>query len=82
MSNMAKSVGTGCGAHIDFSLPIGTVSTQTTEETVYETNDDENDYYGGVYGCYYGYTPYGYYDPFYPAADALAFGFLCGAILF
>jgi len=72
----------GCGARVDFSLPAGTVSTETVEETVTETSFVYDDYY--AYDPYWGYDPYayGYYDPWYPAGNALALGFVCGAILF
>jgi hypothetical protein len=63
----------GCGATIDFSLPEGTVSTQTTQTT-------EVVGYDSVWGGYYGYQPYGYYDPFDPFVDAMAFSLLCIAL--
>lgn len=59
----------GCGSKINFSLPSGSVSEE--EEIV----EEEEDYYGGYYS-------YGWYNPWSPAVDALAVGFLCGAILF
>lgn len=73
----------GCGARVDFSLPAGTVETETVEETVVEESFCYDDYYGS-YDPYWGYDPYayGYYDPWYPAGNALALGFVCGAILF
>lgn len=54
----------GCGALIDFSLPSGTVQTETvaTTETVW-TNT-------------YGYVSYGWLNPWDPFADALLFGAL------
>jgi ssDNA-binding Zn-finger/Zn-ribbon topoisomerase 1 len=67
---------TNCGARIDFSLPEGSV-----EESIETTTVEYEDYYDDGFGCYYGYTPYGWYDPWYPAADAMAFGLVCGAIL-
>lgn len=71
-----------CGAHVDFSLPEGTVTSETIEETTTTTTEEvyEDAYYGDP-GCYYGYTPYGYYDPWYPGADAFAMGMLCGALI-
>lgn len=78
-----QSVCSGCGANVDFSLPSGTVTTE--HETVTETVVEEDPYYEDFYGppgYYYGYQPYGYYDPYYPHANALAFGVVCGAVLF
>ncbi|MBI3073707.1 MAG: hypothetical protein HYY84_16475 [Deltaproteobacteria bacterium] len=65
----------GCGAIIDRSLMPGTVQTETVAhtETVYET------VWGHGYG-YYGYVPYGYYDPWDPFVDVLAFGCLCAVL--
>lgn len=64
-----------CGAIIDHSLAPGTVATETVAhtETVYET------VWGHGYG-YYGYTPYGYYSPWDPFVDVLAFGCLCAVL--
>jgi len=56
----------GCGALIDFSLPAGSIQTDTIETTTYET----------VWSSSYGYTSYGWLNPWDPYADALAFGFL------
>lgn len=64
----------GCGAEIDFSLPEGSV--QETAETV--TEETVEDDYLWDYGYdYYGHVGHGYYDPFYPLADALVF---CAAV--
>jgi hypothetical protein len=63
-----------CGAIFDYRLPPGTVTEETTTTTVIEEEDD--------FGCYYGYQPYGWYDPYNPYVDAVAFGVVCGAILF
>lgn len=62
----------GCGAYVDFSLPAGTISDQTITTT--ET------YYTPVWGSYYGYTPYGYYNPYDPFVDAMALSLLCCAL--
>ena len=70
-----------CGAHVDFSLPEGSVVEETIEETTTTTETYYEDSFYGSPGCYYGYTPYGYYDPWYPAADAFAVGLLCGALI-
>jgi uncharacterized Zn finger protein (UPF0148 family) len=74
-----QTVCTKCGAHIDFSLPEGAVVEETVEETTTETVDD---YYDDGFGCYYGYTPCGWYDPWYPCANAMAFGLVCGAMIY
>lgn len=63
----------GCGSSVDFSLPSGSVSTETVTET--ETVEEDDWGYG------YGYEPYGWYSPYDPVVDAMAFGFICGAIL-
>ena len=62
----------GCGAFVDFSKPAGTV-----EETITTTTET---YYTPVWGSYYGYTPYGYYNPYDPFVDALALSCLCIAL--
>jgi hypothetical protein len=69
-----------CGARIDWSLPQGSVHTET--ETVTEYVDDGYGYggYDYAWGGYYGYSPYGYYDPYDPFVDMLAFGVLCAVI--
>jgi hypothetical protein len=61
-----------CGALIDFGLPSGTVTTETTEETVYEEEP--------IWTDTYGYVPYGYYDPYDPFVNALAFGVVCSVL--
>lgn len=66
--NDGQSVCTGCGANINFSLPQGTVQQETEMVTTAEH-------------CDYGYTPYGWYDPWDPVVDAMAFGLVCGVIL-
>jgi len=68
----------GCGASFHFDLPEGTVIEE--EETV--TTTEYTSYYDGGYGYCYGYQPYGWYNPYDPYVDALAFGVICGAILF
>jgi len=57
-----------CGADINFALTPGTVN--QTEETIVteEQEQDDDDFY---------YQPYGYYDPYSPVGDALAFGLVC-----
>lgn len=62
-----------CGATVDFSLPPGTIETETTEEAVYEEEP--------VWEDTYGYMPqYGYYDPWDPYRDAMAFGLMCAVL--
>lgn len=61
----------GCGADINFSLPAGTVS--ETEEVVTEPTEYVDTYYDDPYT----YVPYGYYSPWDPYTDALAFSILC-----
>jgi|GEM_PF-1524126 len=82
----------GCGARIDFSMPEGSVHTETT--TVYESYPMYGydygwggyDYYydyGYGYDCwggYYGYEPYGYYSPYDPFVDMVAFGAVCAVL--
>jgi hypothetical protein len=60
-----------CGAILDFSLPPGTIQTETTEEVIEEEP---------IWTCDYGYTPYGYYDPYDPFLDAVAFGTMCAIL--
>jgi len=64
----------GCGAILDFSMPEGSSTTETTTET--ETTEES---YGSCWssGYDYGYCPYGYYDPYDPYLDAMAFATLC-----
>jgi len=54
----------GCGATIDFSLPSGTVATDT--ETVTQT----------VWSSDYGYVSYGWLDPWDPFRDVIVLGYL------
>lgn len=54
----------GCGATIDFSLPAGTVQTETQETVMTEP----------VWSSSYGYVSYGWLDPWDPYLDAMAFG--------
>jgi hypothetical protein len=61
-----------CGAVLDFSLPPGTIQTEVTEEEIVE---DEP-----IWSCDYGYVPYGYYDPYDPFVDAVAFGTMCAIL--
>ena len=53
----------GCGATIDFSLPAGAIQTDTTVTTVTEP----------VWGDSYGYVSYGWFNPYDPFLDVLAF---------
>jgi hypothetical protein len=55
----------GCGATIDFSLPTGSVQTET-QETTSEVVWSQN----------YGYVSYGWMDPWDPYRDVLAFDYL------
>lgn len=55
-----------CGARIDFSLPPGTIQETTTEETTVEV-------WGPSSYVTYGVVPYGYYTPWDPFIDVLAF---------
>lgn len=66
----------GCGALLDFSLPEGTVVTETVTEEVTEYEDETYDCWGG----YYGYEPYGWYDPYDPYLDTLVFCAAVGAV--
>jgi hypothetical protein len=56
----------GCGALIDFSMPAGSSQTDTVVETTTET----------VWSNDYGYVSYGWFDPWDPFVDAVAFGCL------
>ena len=56
----------GCGATIDFSLPSGTIATDTVETVTYEP----------VWGSSYGYVSYGWFDPYDPFLDVVAFDYL------
>jgi predicted transcriptional regulator len=72
----------GCGALLDFGLPSGTIVTDTevTEEIIIgdALSSEEDVVIWG--GGYYGYQPYGYYDPWDPLVDVVALG-VCCAIL-
>lgn len=67
----------GCGAHVNVSLPPGTVDTSVVTETVTETDEVWSNGYGS-----YGYVPIGYYDPYCYPADLFVTGLVVGAILF
>jgi len=72
-----------CGAQISHSMPAGTVVEETTEteEVVEETTSYGCDYDCWGYGYdHYGYQPYGYYDPYDPFVDMVAFGCLCAVV--
>ncbi len=56
----------GCGATIDFSLPAGTV--EETEEAVTTTET--------VWSSSYGYSSYGWLDPWDPFVDLAVFGYM------
>lgn len=73
----------GCGAIVDRRYTPGKVveTERVTQSTVVDTvYDPYYDTWGCGYG-YYGYTPYGYYDPWNPVADVVAFGILCAVLL-
>jgi len=55
----------GCGAHLNFNLPQGTIQDETVHETTYVTEVVETPVWGYGYD-YYGYVPIGYYDPYNP----------------
>lgn len=61
-----------CGAILDFSLPPGTIQTEITGEKII---DNES-----IWSYDYGYIPYGYYDPYDPFVDAMAFGMMCAIL--
>lgn len=61
-----------CGAVLDFSLPPGTIQTETVTE---EAQEDEP-----VWAYDYDYVPYGYYDPYDLYVDAAAFGLMCAVL--
>jgi hypothetical protein len=65
-----------CGVVLDFSLPPGTVQTETTTEVI----EEEEDIYDPVWSYGYDYTPYGYYDPYDPFVDVMAFGLVCAVL--
>jgi len=61
-----------CGAHLDYSLPPGTIREQTVTDTVEEVVPAWGAYYDPLF------VPYGYYDPWaWTVTDALAFGVVC-----
>lgn len=66
---------TGCGALVDWALPPGTVTSSTTTEEVVEEEE-----YEPAWTDTYGYTPYGYYDPWDPFVNAAAFGVVCAVL--
>jgi len=57
----------GCGALIDFSMPAGSVQTDTVVTTTTET----------VWSNNYGYVSYGWFDPWDPLLNVIAFECLC-----
>lgn len=61
----------GCHARIDRRMSPGTV-----RETVVETIEEVEPVWTDSYAAY-GVTPYGYYYPYDPYVDVLAFGVLC-----
>jgi hypothetical protein len=60
-----------CGAILDFSLPPGTIQTEVVEEEVVDEP---------IWSHNYDYVPYGYYDPYDPFVDAVAFGLMCAIL--
>jgi hypothetical protein len=72
--NCQTGVGTGdhqcrgCGAVLDFSHPPGTVIQETVEEE------------SVWHDPYYDYVPYGYYSPYDPFYDMMAFGLVCAVL--
>jgi hypothetical protein len=65
----------GCGAHLDYSLPPGTIHEKTVSDTVEEIVPAWGAYYDPLF------VPYGYYDPWaWTVADAVAFGVVCAVL--
>lgn len=64
-----------CGARVDFSLPPGTTRTVTTEETEVVCEPWGCDTY-----AVYDVVPYGYYNPWDPWADLVAFSVLAAVL--
>lgn len=65
----------GCGAHLDYALPPGTIREETVADTVEELVPAWGTYYDPLF------VPYGYYDPWaWSAADAAAFEVVCAAL--
>ena len=64
-----------CGARVDFSLPPGAVETVTTEQTEVVREPWGCDTY-----LVYDVVPYGYYSPWDPWADLVAFSVLCAVL--
>jgi hypothetical protein len=65
----------GCGAHLDYSLPPGTIHEKTVSDTVEEVVPAWGTYYDSLF------VPYGYYDPrAWTMADAVAFGVVCAVL--
>jgi hypothetical protein len=68
----------GCGVRLDFRLPEG----EEVTSTITETHVDYDVVYGSYpRGTYYGYVSCGWYDPWDPTLNALAFGILLGSVL-
>jgi hypothetical protein len=64
-----------CGAHVDYSLPPGTITEDRVEETVEEVVPAWGTYYDPLF------VPYGYYDPWaWTVGDAVAFGVVCAIL--
>jgi hypothetical protein len=64
-----------CGAHLDYSLPPGTIQEATVSDTVEEVVPAWGAYYDPLF------VPYGYYDPWgWSVADAMAFGVICAVL--
>lgn len=75
--NCNSNVGTGdhqcrgCGAALDFSMSPGSIVEETTEEVEEEPV---------WHDPYYDYTPYGWYNPYDPYYDIMAFGVVCAVL--
>lgn len=59
-----------CGALLDFSLPSGTIQTETEEEYKDEP----------IWSYDYGYVPTPYMDPYDPFLDIATFGLVCAVL--
>lgn len=65
----------GCGVHLDYALPPGTIREACVTDTVEEVVPAWGTYYDPLF------VPYGYYDPWaWSASDARAFAVVCGPL--
>lgn len=65
----------GCGAHLDYSLPPGTIHEKSVSDTVEEVVPAWGAYYDPLF------VPSGYYDVrAWTVADAVAFGVVCAVL--